>query len=127
MRSHAQRLPAQGGQESYLVGRNPATALWPQLSLCRTPGGQPVQPGQPHQLSLWHVQSYMGIKRPVSRESMVLITHGQVNQDLGREMFIMIMAQHRQKRLLGILYYTSQLGRICSVEEMDRTDTISAG
>jgi hypothetical protein len=84
--------PAKEEIKIYLVGRNQVTALWPQLLLCRTPGEQPVQLGRQHQLLLWHVQSYMGIKRQISREVKALITRGQANHDLGREMLIMIMA-----------------------------------
>lgn len=89
-----QFFPEKEGNMIYLVGRNQVTVLGPQLLRCRTPGGQPVQPGQQRQLSLWHVQSYMGIKTMVSRESFVLIPHRQANLALGGEMSIMTMAQH---------------------------------
>lgn len=60
--------PEKEEMKIYLVGRNQVTALWPQLSQCRTPGEQPLQLDQQHQLLLWHVQSCMGVKRLVSRE-----------------------------------------------------------
>lgn len=51
------------GDLSYLVGRNRVTAPWPQPSQCRTPGGQPGQPGQQRQPSPLRAQSYTGHKR----------------------------------------------------------------
>lgn len=88
-----QLFPAKEGNTIYLAGRNQATVLWPRLSQCRTPGGQPGQPGQQRQLSLWHVQSYRGTQRLVSRESTVLATRGQAKHDVGIDMVIMIMAR----------------------------------
>lgn len=65
------------GQQSHLVGRSQATAPWPQLLRCHTPGGPPGQPGRRRQLSLLRVQSYTGHKGRVSKGSTLLITHGQ--------------------------------------------------